>query len=90
MGGAEPVERGSSSSAGQQKSEGDTEEDRETDDEDARKPRDNTQRRHIPGGAWLSQVQVYLIVKVLPEWMRLDKRREKGSKEPGRDQKEGN
>ncbi|KAJ1083262.1 hypothetical protein NDU88_003421 [Pleurodeles waltl] len=89
-GGAEPGERGSSLSAGSRTVGGDTEEDGETDDEDAEKPRDNTQRRHVPGGAWLSQVRAYLIVKVLPEWMRVDKRREKGSEEPGRDWEDGN
>ncbi|KAJ1191952.1 hypothetical protein NDU88_001265 [Pleurodeles waltl] len=89
-GGAEPGEQGSSSSAGSRTAGGDTEEDGETDDEDAEKPRDNDQRRHVPQGAWLSQVRVYLIVKVLPEWMRVDKKREKGSEEPGRDREEGN
>ncbi|KAJ1154951.1 hypothetical protein NDU88_007690 [Pleurodeles waltl] len=56
MGAAEPGERGSSSSAGSRTGEGDTEEDGETDAENAEKPRDNAQRRHVPGGAWLSQV----------------------------------
>ncbi|KAJ1192059.1 hypothetical protein NDU88_001371 [Pleurodeles waltl] len=90
MGGAEPGERGSSLSAGSRTVGEDTEEDGETDDEDAEKPRDNVQRCHVPGGAWLSQVRAYLIVKVLPEWMQLDKKREKGSEEPGRDREEGN
>ncbi|KAJ1140415.1 hypothetical protein NDU88_006768 [Pleurodeles waltl] len=88
-GGAEPEERVSSPSAGSRTVGGDTEEDGETDDEDAEKPRDNDQRRHVPGVAWLSQVQAYLIVKVLPEWMQVEKKREKGSEEPGRDREEG-
>ncbi|KAJ1201323.1 hypothetical protein NDU88_005136 [Pleurodeles waltl] len=70
--------------------EGDTEGDGETYDEDAGKPRDNEQRHNIPGGAWLSQVRAYLIVKILPEWVRVDKRRKKGREEPGRDWEEGN
>ncbi|KAJ1208716.1 hypothetical protein NDU88_004099 [Pleurodeles waltl] len=57
-GGAEPGERGSSSRAGLRNTEGDTKEDGETDDEDAGKPRDNAQRRHIPGGAWLSHAGI--------------------------------
>ncbi|KAJ1208938.1 hypothetical protein NDU88_004317 [Pleurodeles waltl] len=66
-GAVRPRERGGSLSAGSRTGEGDTEEDGVTDDEDAEKPRDNAQRRHVPGGAWLSQVRAYLIVKVLPE-----------------------
>ncbi|KAJ1201570.1 hypothetical protein NDU88_005378 [Pleurodeles waltl] len=89
MGGAEPGERVSTPSTESRTAGGDTEEDGETDEEDAEKPRDNAQRRHVPGGAWHSQVRAYLIVKILPEWMQVDKKREKGSEEPGRDREEG-
>ncbi|KAJ1208717.1 hypothetical protein NDU88_004100 [Pleurodeles waltl] len=57
-GGAEPGELGSSLSAGLRNTEGDMEEDGETDDKGAGKPRDNAQRRHVPGGAWLSQAGI--------------------------------
>ncbi|KAJ1151359.1 hypothetical protein NDU88_004141 [Pleurodeles waltl] len=89
MAGAEPEERVSSPSTGTRTAGGDIEEDGETDAEDAEKSRDNDQHRHVPGGAWLSQVRAYLIVKVLPEWMRVERKRTKWSEEPGRDREEG-
>ncbi|KAJ1202948.1 hypothetical protein NDU88_006743 [Pleurodeles waltl] len=33
-------------------------------------PRINEEHRHIPGGAWHTQVRLYLKLKLLPEWMR--------------------
>ncbi|KAJ1142736.1 hypothetical protein NDU88_009049 [Pleurodeles waltl] len=72
--GAESEERVSSPSTGSRTAEGDIEEDGETDDEDAEKPRDKDHPHHVPGGACLSQVQAYLIVKVLPEWMWVERK----------------
>ncbi|KAJ1118304.1 hypothetical protein NDU88_006499 [Pleurodeles waltl] len=60
--GAEPRERGD-----------ELETEAETEEEDAGKPKEPLQRRHIPEGAWLSQVRAYLTVKILPDWMRVDK-----------------
>ncbi|KAJ1158860.1 hypothetical protein NDU88_011533 [Pleurodeles waltl] len=75
--GAEPGERG-----------GDSEAELETEEEDTGKPKENLQRRHVPGGVLLSQVRVYLVVKVLPGWMRVDKGEGKRSEEQGRRQAE--
>ncbi|KAJ1123656.1 hypothetical protein NDU88_002124 [Pleurodeles waltl] len=33
-------------------------------------PMRNEQRCHVPGGAWLTQVRLYLKLKLMPEWMR--------------------
>ncbi|KAJ1200939.1 hypothetical protein NDU88_004760 [Pleurodeles waltl] len=32
--------------------------------------RRNEEHRHLPGGAWHTQVRSYLKLKLLPEWMR--------------------
>ncbi|KAJ1189647.1 hypothetical protein NDU88_006391 [Pleurodeles waltl] len=47
------------------------------------------QRRHVPGGAWLTQVCAYLRVNLLPEWMRVGKERGRTNGEPGREWEEG-
>ncbi|KAJ1128086.1 hypothetical protein NDU88_006467 [Pleurodeles waltl] len=39
-------------------------------------PRRTEQRRHVPGGAWLTQVRSYLRFKFLPEWIRGGSERE--------------
>ncbi|KAJ1153931.1 hypothetical protein NDU88_006689 [Pleurodeles waltl] len=57
--------------------EGTKAEEEEDDREDAETPRKHEQRRHIPGGAWLTQVRVYLRVNLFPEWMRVGKKRER-------------
>ncbi|KAJ1148692.1 hypothetical protein NDU88_001520 [Pleurodeles waltl] len=51
--GAEPGERGSGSEEELENKEEDQGEDGETEEEDTGKPKENSQRRHIPGGAWL-------------------------------------
>ncbi|KAJ1111476.1 hypothetical protein NDU88_008800 [Pleurodeles waltl] len=33
-------------------------------------PRRNGESRHVPGGAWHTQVRSYLTIKFLPEWRR--------------------
>ncbi|KAJ1214192.1 hypothetical protein NDU88_001818 [Pleurodeles waltl] len=33
-------------------------------------PRRNGESHHVPGGAWHTQVRLYLKLKLLPEWMR--------------------
>ncbi|KAJ1174980.1 hypothetical protein NDU88_000271 [Pleurodeles waltl] len=71
--GAEPGEQG-----------GDSEAELETEEEDTGKPKENLQHRHVPEGAWLSQVRAYLVVKVLPDWMRVDKGEGKRNEEQGR------
>ncbi|KAJ1101370.1 hypothetical protein NDU88_006438 [Pleurodeles waltl] len=87
--GAEPGERDSGSEAELGNEEEDQDEDGETNEEDTGKPRENSQRHHVPGGAWLSQVRAYLVVKILPDWMRVDKGGGKRNNEPGRDREEG-
>ncbi|KAJ1164874.1 hypothetical protein NDU88_005307 [Pleurodeles waltl] len=70
---AEPGERGDES-----------ETEAETEEEDTGKPKEPLQRRHVPGGAWLSQERAYLIVKILPDWMWVDKGEGKRGEEQGR------
>ncbi|KAJ1148338.1 hypothetical protein NDU88_001175 [Pleurodeles waltl] len=87
--GAEPKEGASKPSTGSRPAGESIAEVEEADDKDAEEPRNNGQRRQVPGGEWLSQVRAYLNVKVLPEWMRVERKREKGIEEPGRDREEG-
>ncbi|KAJ1170565.1 hypothetical protein NDU88_002439 [Pleurodeles waltl] len=54
--GAEPAEGENDSEVELGNGEEDLDEDGEPDEEDSGKPRENSQRRHVPGGAWLSQV----------------------------------
>ncbi|KAJ1091674.1 hypothetical protein NDU88_004791 [Pleurodeles waltl] len=53
--GAEPVEGENDSEAELGNGEEDLDKGREPDEEDSGKPRENSQRHHVPGGAWLSQ-----------------------------------
>ncbi|KAJ1132075.1 hypothetical protein NDU88_010405 [Pleurodeles waltl] len=87
--GAEPAEGENDSEAELGNGEEDLDEDGEPNEEDSGKPRDNSQRCHVPGGAWLSQVRAYLVVKILPNWMRVEKGEGKRNEEPERDREEG-
>ncbi|KAJ1181313.1 hypothetical protein NDU88_006521 [Pleurodeles waltl] len=52
-------------------------EEEEDDREDAEIQGRHEQLRHVPGGAWLTQVRAYRRVNLLPEWMQVGKETER-------------